>query len=414
VTLRVRLFLALLAALLLLYLPLAALTAREATDAATSALTRAALLRLGFVREEGATMRDLVALAQEFGGVGLIIDHDAVAWSDAATHTPPDGLLSALARGESFVESSGGMLWVALPTESGGVGLAASLGEVAELPGRLVGVYLAGGAGLLLLAWAVGAFFLSRAVEPMASLARAVSARGPDRLEPLTLPRLPELVPAVEALNRLMSDFGVALERLKIQEESARRFAYGASHELRNPLAALRGYLDVLARQPAEIRAQAGALREAERMERVLNGLLALARLEGRGLVTGEPLDLAGLASERFGITVTGATLVRADPALAALALENLIENARRHGGGVDNVTFEPDRDGVWITVHDRGEGLDAGLLERAFEPFVRGGSGTGLGLALVAAVAQAHGGQVRAANRPGGGASIGFRLPSA
>ncbi len=191
---------------------------------------------------------------------------------------------------------------------------------------------------LLGLAWGVGAWGLSRSLRPMLEMSEELSRRSPDLLEPLPEPRLAELRPAVASLNRLMGELSRALARLKAQEESARRFAYGASHELRNPLAALKGYLEVLARRPGEPRAVEGALRKAERMEVLLEGLLTLARLEGRGRAEGGPLDLGAFLRERYIPErlgeVVGEGRVRAEPALLTLAVENLLKNAHRHGGG--------------------------------------------------------------------------------
>ncbi len=118
---------------------------------------------------------------------------------------------------------------------------------------------------------------------------------------------------------------------------------------------------------------------------------------------------------------------VQADPSLIARALENMTENARHYGGGADVVEVAFDHDaapvletssgGVSVWVHDRGPGLPEGDPAQIFALFYRKGGtehgGLGLGLTLVERIARAHGGEVRAERRVGGGASVGFWLPT-
>ena len=429
-SLRARLFLWLLIALGLLLVPLGALTVGEAQRAAQAGLERAALSGLGVLVAENAGVRELFSLVQRFGGgVGYVIWlpgrwgsadllEPRISWTDRGDYQLPEGLIEALEQGQSYRRLLGDTLWLALPTEAGGLGLGVRVSEVAALPSRLFRLYTGLGVVLLGLAWGVGAWGLSRSLRPMLEMSEELSRRSPDLLEPLPEPRLAELRPAVASLNRLMGELSRALARLKAQEESARRFAYGASHELRNPLAALKGYLEVLARRPGEPRAVEGALREAERMEVLLEGLLTLARLEGRGRAEGGPLDLGAFLRERYipgrlG-EVVGEGRVRAEPALLTLAVENLLKNAHKHGGGEVRARLEPEGGGYWLWIEDQGPGFAPEILPRAFEPFIKFGEGTGLGLAIVAAVARVYGGRVQAQNLPQGGAQVGLWLPEA
>ncbi|PZA08752.1 MULTISPECIES: HAMP domain-containing sensor histidine kinase [unclassified Meiothermus] len=425
-SLRARLFLWLLIALSLLLVPLGVLTVREAQRAAQAGLERAALSGLGVLVAENAGVRELFSLVQRFGGgVGYVVWlpgrrgapgllEPRISWTDRGEYRLPEGLIEALAEGQSYRHLIGDTLWLALPTEAGGIGLGVRVSEVAALPSRLFQLYTGLGVGLLVLAWSVGAWGLSRSLRPTLEMSEELSRRNPDFLEPLSEPRLAELRPAVASLNRLMDELSRAFARLKAQEKSAKRFAYGASHELRNPLAALKGYLEVLARRPGERRAIEGALREAQRMEGLLEGLLTLARLEGRGRVEGTPQDLAAFlrayVPERLS-EVIGEAQVQAEPTLLTLAVENLLKNAHRHGGGRVRARLEPDGPGFWLWIEDQGPGFAPEILPRAFEPFIKFGDGTGLGLAIVAAVARVHGGRVEAQNLAEGGARVGIWL---
>ncbi|MCL6525563.1 MAG: HAMP domain-containing histidine kinase [Thermaceae bacterium] len=424
-TLRFRLFLWLLLALGLLLIPLAVLTVQQAQSAVQSTLEQALLPRLAFLQSQSGgkpvPLERVQELVQEFGGVGFVFNQGTYSFTSRGDYLPPEDLASTIALGISYREVLGNTLWVAVPREAGGevrgaVGLAVPLLEVSALPRRLLRLYLWVGGGLGLLAFAVGAWGLSLSLRPLEAVSQELARRGPENLEPLPAPGLLEARPAVEALNTLMRELNTALSRLKVQEQAARRFAYGASHELRNPLAALKGYLEVLQRRPSEVRALSGALRELGRMEALLEGLLTLARLEGQGRVEARSLELSEFLPALWEGPLEGQGTVRADPALLRIAVENLLGNALRHGGGATRLVLEPEGKGVWLWVYDQGPGFSPGMLERAFEPFVKhsDSSGVGLGLALVGALAQALGGKAQAENPPEGGARVGLWLPSA
>ncbi|MDX2006741.1 MAG: HAMP domain-containing sensor histidine kinase [Meiothermus sp.] len=414
-TLRTRLFLWLLLALGLLLVPLGFLTVREAQDAARATLERAALSRLGLLQAQGVSLAGLAGLVSEYGGVGFVVRGNGVVFTDSGEYKLPERLIPTLEEGRTYREIRGDTLWLALPGEEA-AGLGVPLLEVAALPQRLLGIYLSVGGALALLAFGVGAWGLSRSLRPLEQVSQELARRNPDHLQPLTTPHLPEARPAVQAMNALMAELETALQQLKAQEQTAKRFAYGASHELRNPLAALRGYLEVLVRRPGEVRAVDGAIKQAERMQALLEGLLTLARLEGKGRVEGQTLDLDEWLAVHFPqVAREGRGQAVADPKMLMVAVENLIVNTQRHAGGVEKISLEPETDGVWLWVVDQGPGFPPGLLEGAFEAFVKRDSsdGVGLGLALVAAVAQVMGGKCRAENRAGGGARVGIWLPS-
>ncbi len=266
---------------------------------------------------------------------------------------------------------------------------------------------------LLALTLLLGVFGVRRSLAPLYALAREIEHRNASSLDLIATPPMPELRPAVNALNRLLSELGETLERLKTQEQTAKRFAYNASHELRNPLTAARNYLEVLERHPTQIEATQGALGALDRTERILSSLLQLARLEGQGIPKRERIDLSSFLPAHFDVPVQGTGEVWAERDLLELSLDNLVNNATHHAGGARAIRVESRSDATWLWVEDEGPGFNAELLPRAFEPFAKYGAGTGLGLAIVEAVARVHGGTVRAENRIEGGARVGLSLPA-
>jgi signal transduction histidine kinase len=187
------------------------------------------------------------------------------------------------------------------------------------------------------------------------------------------------------------------LDRLKGFLERERRFTQAAAHELRTPLAGARAQLEALERGFLPPEEALPALKaELARLERLVEGLLILAR-ENR--VDRVELDLALLAQEaarRYGVPYEGPERLpfQGDPILLGRALENLLENALRHGEGKGvKVRLE----GRALCVEDQGPGLSEEERALAQTPFWRKGKapGEGLGLAVAAQVAEAHGGRL-------------------
>ncbi len=412
-SLRLRLLLTMLAALVLFFVPLSLITIRVARQAAESSLERAALARLGLLAITGGRVRALAGLVQEFGGTGFLERNGQVRFTDTGPHRIPQEVSAQLRAGRSLSLRRGNDLWIALPEGSSMVGLDVPLRGIATLPEQLLRLYLEVGLPTLLLVFLVGAVALSKATAPLSRLGQQLARRGPQDLSELAEPGLPELVPVVQSLNALLMRLSAALDRLKIQERSAREFAYRASHELRNPLAALGGYLQVLARHPAEPRALAGSQEQWELMQRLVDSLLQLARSEGRRGAQFSQVPLGELLACELAVDPVGEAWVLGEPELILLAARNLVENAERHGGGLLRVRIQsfPERQEVLLLAEDRG---GQSPPEHPFDPFVKGGgSGTGLGLAIVASVAAAHGKQVYA-RWSSQGSSVGLYLPLA
>jgi signal transduction histidine kinase len=261
-----------------------------------------------------------------------------------------------------------------------------------------------------------------RPVERMRREAAAISVSEPGR-------RLP-LPGADDEVARLGRTLNSLLDRLQDAVDREQRLLDDASHELRTPLSILKAELDLTlsrARQPEELQAAlASASEETDRLARLAEDLLVLSRARAAGLrihrVTTclpELFDRA-CAGHRARASQHGARIeclapaveIPVDPMRLRQALDNLLDNAIRHGpetGGLIRVEAAVSGQVATVTMENAGPGFDDELLPRAFEPFVRGGHdvtlhpGAGLGLAIVRAVAQAHGGTATAENVPGG-----------
>jgi len=218
--------------------------------------------------------------------------------------------------------------------------------------------------------------------------------------------------------------FGREVTRLSRSLDSMRRelegrpfvetFAADLSHELKNPVAAIRASAEVLEEsaleEPEQARQFVRSIREATaRIERLLSELLSLARIEARGAEAFEPVDLGSLtrrsvealgeAASRIEVKVEGEVRVRGDAGWLARAVANLIDNALVHSPVASLVSVRVQRvsGGVSLVVDNEGR-ISAYVRERLFRRFVttRGDKGgTGLGLAIVRAVAEAHAGRV-------------------
>ena len=242
-----------------------------------------------------------------------------------------------------------------------------------------------------------------------------------------------------DELAELAHTFDAMLDRLQAAFDAQQHFVANASHELRTPLSVIRTELDVTLSDEhadeAELRRMAGVVRDAtERAGQLVGSLLLLARTDGAGLVQREPVDLAVVVdrawravraeADRRGIRAKFAMAPVAafgDPALLERIAGNLLENGVRHNvdGGWLEVTTEPGPQWSTLRVRSSGGLLDPATVPELFEPFRRAGiartarSGAGLGLSIVRAAVQAHGGTVNAEPVVGGGLTVTVRLPA-
>jgi len=291
--------------------------------------------------------------------------------------------------------------------------------------------------GGTLLALLAGLATARRAMSPIAQLTEAARTIARTRDPNVRLPR-PEADDEVAELARTLEGMLEALAAARAETEGMlerqREFVADASHELRTPLTSVLANLELLEEElEGEQRdAAASALRSSRRMRRLVADLLLLARADAGRVAPHRRLDLANVLTEAAGelgpvageheLTIAaerGAVIDGARDELHRLVL-NLLENALRHTDPGTAVRAAVERrDGeVVLTVEDEGLGIPAELTDKVFERFVRGGAdrggSAGLGLAIVRAVAESHGGTVELEAPEGSGARFVVRLPAA
>jgi two-component system sensor histidine kinase MprB len=213
-----------------------------------------------------------------------------------------------------------------------------------------------------------------------------------------------------DEVGRMATHFNAMLARLQASQDQQRQLVADASHELRTPVTTLLGNVEYAARHGASAEVLQELVSDAERLARLVDDLLVLERAGSVGSGFGEVVDVAGVVREvvarydgRVAVSLgSGAVVVRGDAGELARAVENLIENALVHGptdGAVTVSVVVSDRR-VLLSVRDSGPGPDPGDVDRVFERFWRGPDasarpGSGLGLSIVAAIAERHGGAV-------------------
>jgi two-component system OmpR family sensor kinase len=242
------------------------------------------------------------------------------------------------------------------------------------------------------------------------------------------------------ALNTMLTEIESAFAARTASEERLRRFLADASHELRTPLTSIRGYAEIFDRgardRPEDLATSMRHIRsEANRMSELVDDLLLLARLDRERPLAHEQVELTGVAAAAVDAarvkaperTVTFAPLppvvVTGDDNRLRQVIDNLLTNAINHtpAGTPIDVSVRADGTTALVTVADRGPGIAPEDRAHIFEPFhradpsrARATGGVGLGLAIVSAIATAHGGTVGVDSLPGSGASFWVRLPLA
>ncbi len=280
----------------------------------------------------------------------------------------------------------------------------------------------------LVISGLVGYRVARAALDPVEDMRRQAASGSHDASVRLGVPA------SDDELSRLAETLNGLLERVQQGVEREHRLIADASHELRTPLGLMLMQIDLaLSRQRSPQETQLALERlqaETQRLARLANDLLLLARADEGQLVT--RLEAVGVrramlaARDRFDgrdaeieVDAPAETVVLADPDRLAQALDNIVDNAIRHGGGHVELHAVAGNGEVVLHVCDDGPGFPTELAGRAFDRFARGstgrtGSSAGLGLAIVAAIAEAVGGRAGAENRPAGGADVWLAVPAA
>ncbi|MDP2310126.1 MAG: ATP-binding protein [Pseudomonadota bacterium] len=265
-------------------------------------------------------------------------------------------------------------------------------------------------AGTVGLAFSAGRI-LSRSLRSLAEASHGIAAGSEAALVALE----PASRSHVAEARALAAAMGTMSARLRQRLRYISEFAGNVSHEFKTPVSSLRGTIELLRDDddmPPEQRARflENALDDLDRLSRLVGGLLRLARAEEGGARTVFNLDdvLTELVARHPQVARTGtAAKVDANREQIESALTNLVENALRHGGPEVHVRVESFSDGGWtgVDVLDDGSGISSANLKKVFDRFFttdRAKGGTGLGLALVRAVAEAHGGRIEVESAPG------------
>ncbi len=271
-----------------------------------------------------------------------------------------------------------------------------------------------------------------RGLRPLATMTRSLKRVAPEhlheRIPPHEWPR--ELQPVVVAFDDM-------LDRLEDSFTRLSQFSADLAHELRTPIANIRGEAEVALTRPRspneyEVVLESSVV-ECERLSGLIDNLLFLARAEAaEGQVQRKNFDARAaaekitayyeaIAEERqLRMSCEGAGTVFADPLLFERTLSNLLENALRFtpDRGTITIAIEPSAAAMEIVVRDSGAGIAPEHLPRVFDRFYRADSsrsaeGTGLGLALVKSIAELHGGTVGLASEVGRGTSVTLRFPN-
>lgn len=315
------------------------------------------------------------------------------------------------------------------PVQGGVLVVGQSLGSRDEPLADLLFSFLVGGP-LAVVAASVMGYGVARAglspVDAIQATAAAISDAGDGR-------RLP--VPhSGDEIQRLAETLNEMIDRLERSYERERRFVADASHELRTPIAVVKTELEA-ALLAGDHGPEAGAslraaIDELDDLAQLAEDLLVIARTADSGLpLARAPIGVEALLEDvraRFAdraarhgrlivVEAEANLVVVADPMRLRQALSNLVDNALRHGRGTVTIRASADRDALHLDVTDEGEGFPEDVRGRAFERFARGehgrtGSGSGLGLSIVKALAEAHRGS--AVIREGRPTTVRITLP--
>jgi two-component system OmpR family sensor kinase len=301
--------------------------------------------------------------------------------------------------------------------------------------------FLIAAAGAVLLAGAIGLVIGRRLSEPIIALSRTAEEMGAGDLSVrVSTNGKGEIGQLGVEFNRMADRLQASFGQLAEERDTLRRFIADASHELRTPVTALRSFLEILqgkASRSAKTRAEflVDSLHQVERLEWITHNLLDLTRLDAgitslslENIQVGDLMNALQAAYSRKAEEKNVELMhegseegleLHGDRALLETAVGNLVDNAIKFTQPGGKVAFGADRTeaGVRLWVHDNGKGIDPEDLPHIFDRFYRGrgqeAEGSGLGLALVRSVVEAHGGEVRLESELGVGSLFMMDIPA-
>ncbi|HEY7068611.1 MAG TPA: HAMP domain-containing sensor histidine kinase [Acidimicrobiales bacterium] len=358
--------------------------------------------------------------------------------SDPPAWLPPGGA-ARLRAGETVTVTDGGTVHAAAALPAGGRAVVLT-DSIDTGPGAAGRWFVVAGAATALAGVAVAAALARSLARPLVATEATAGRIAAGDLDA----RVPEPRPgADDELARLAVAINAMAASLQQSRQAERDFLLSVSHDLRTPLTSIRGWSEALADGAAPDPAAAGATigEAAARLERLVGDLLDLARLRARAFhLDVGPVDLADVAAsaaealrpelEDLGLEVAvdvppGPVVVDGDPDRLAQVAANLLDNAGRHATRRVRIGVVADGDGpgasAVLAVDDDGPGIPAEDRARVFDRLhtsprraARPGTGTGVGLAIVAELVAAMGGRAEAGDAPGGGARLTVSLPRA
>lgn len=396
------------------------------TVLAVTAVVFSALATIGFIRiADGGR----AAIRERTAGVADELVASIEAGAPATGLTTADGVrASVVPAGASAPARDGEVVVVRRARGVGGEMLVVARSAEAPLTDSLRSLYRVLWIGVptaAVVSAVLAGAATRRALRPVDDITTLAASIGPD---PAGM-RVPEPGSADE-IDRLARTVNGMLDRIEAGRTAQRRFTSDAAHELRTPLTAIQGELDLVAAgvEVADGATIARMQAQCRRLGDRIDDLVLLATMdEGRAIGRG-PVDLGALVETEVRavasaaeVLIPGSVVVVGDDALLARAVRNLVANGARHAKATVAVTVELDKAGrAWVHVDDDGPGIPPESRQHVLTRFGRldearsaGAGGAGLGLAIVASLAAAHGGGVEVGDAPIGGARVSLWVPA-
>jgi signal transduction histidine kinase len=342
---------------------------------------------------------------------------------------PSGRLRAAASQGRGSFDTDHGLRYFALPFNGGYAVTGQSTRVLESNLSGVLGFLIISGVPTLIAALAASWLVAGRALKPLKDVAGAADEIGRSRDFGRRLPKRRSR----DEVALLSTSFNRMLDQLQDSFESQRRFVADASHELRTPLTTIQGNAGLLAHgppiaEPVRRAAAADIAEETDRMGRLVDRLLTLARADSGLRLELAPVDLrrvvvdvgrqaAAVHPERkFEVEVVDARVAGDEDALRQL-LWILVDNALRHARSTISIDLEIDSGWARLMVGDDGPGIDVEERERVFERFYRAdrsrsGQGAGLGLSIARWITDQHGGRIIADTSRAGGAGLYADLP--